>query len=1202
MADYMSMEIIDQELARAIKRPHAYGKSALVKQDSDEYAKVAAWFLGPKGENAELLYHLLDKSMQNHIDFRRTYFPDDPEYVTNEIKNNSAYTLAVGDMQKSLVELFGRLNLSVPFFSPRYQAHMNWDTVLPGSLGYIAAILYNQNNVATEGGPATSALEKEVGEDLCSLLGFNRDSSWGHITADGTIANLEAMWMARNLKFYPLSVWMLLKDNELPHKEEIVINVNYPEPAQVRLIDLTPWQLLNISGDQIVGLAQQIKDRCCPEKNMETISSWLHSYLIQNLGILGFNEKLSQHGMPIIKEMKAFVPATKHYSWPKAGTILGIGQDSVVGIPVDDNCRMDLKILGNELSKCVEDEVPVLMVVAVIGSTEEGAMDDLESILELRDKYEINRQFKGLNFIIHCDAAWGGYLTTMIRDKRYKSYREGDGYVPALPLSDHAITQLSSIQFADTVTIDPHKAGFIPYPAGSLCYRNKAMREVITFNAAYIHSNPDTNMGIYGVEGSKPGASAAAVWMAHRTIPLNNTGYGRILGECMYSAKIYYCYWLTLASEEDNFLLEPLLPLPTAIKDDEGDIIAQGEEDIKAFIRSHIIGHSNEEIAADKDAMAALRQIGSDVLTNAFVVNIKDSNLYWNSSNLDDCKNLNIALFNEFSIIKAEKKDVPLILTLSELNSKPYKVALERICTRLNLDKPDQDDYSLNFLINTILDPWPTTHEYVNFITTAFKIKVKKIIDNPQKPSGRVFASQSRSRLPVDSGIKEPQDLVKAIPADLNCSRMFLLDVRSFTGYVEVSPSPQDYQNKLFYWFFESKRAAKDKDTGSIPLVIWLNGGPGASSLAGLFLENGPVHIRNDYLGTIKRNYHSWNDEAHLLYWDQPVGTGFSTTSDENIGYVKSEDELSEQFYTGLQGFFDLHKEYRACPLYITGESYAGKYIPFIASKISEKNKAADPSRRINLKGLAIGDGWMNPKLQTSEQIKYGFAMGFVDSKQREIAEAQYSVFCKSLEEGRMKDAFDQGTAVSDIVVKCGGKPNIYDVRRWKDLPLDNLKKYLDLPQLKDAIHLPQSAKWQFADSTGPVSDSLMNDMMADMTSILPGLVEEYRILMYTGNFDMSCGFTGTEIILSDMDWPGANDWRELYRRVWIDADPNNPRVLGYVKGTGNLMQVNIPNSGHLAAHDKPGICQKMIFNWLSNREFPGYDPLKEEPPKNLIG
>ena len=107
------------------------------------------------------------------------------------------------------------------------------------------------------------------------------------------------------------------------------------------------------------------------------------------------------------------------------------------------------------------------MVVAVMGSTEEGAIDDLSKILKIRKKLHSEC---GMWFNVHCDAAWGGYLASMIRDRSDKMalYAEEGGFVPVLPLSKHAHEQLSNICNADTVTIDPHKAGFIPDPAGSL--------------------------------------------------------------------------------------------------------------------------------------------------------------------------------------------------------------------------------------------------------------------------------------------------------------------------------------------------------------------------------------------------------------------------------------------------------------------------------------------------------------------------------------------------------------------------------------------------------------------------------------------------------------------------------------------------------------------------------------------------------------
>ena len=116
-------------------------------------------------------------------------------------------------------ELVDRLRGSVPFFSYRYQAHMLWDVTLPAVLGYLAAILYNQNNVAAEASPVTTQLEMEVGRDLCAharvhgSAGRRRSRAtassvvpWGHITCDGSVANIESMWAARNLKYFPVAL------------------------------------------------------------------------------------------------------------------------------------------------------------------------------------------------------------------------------------------------------------------------------------------------------------------------------------------------------------------------------------------------------------------------------------------------------------------------------------------------------------------------------------------------------------------------------------------------------------------------------------------------------------------------------------------------------------------------------------------------------------------------------------------------------------------------------------------------------------------------------------------------------------------------------------------------------------------------------------------------------------------------------------
>lgn len=110
-----------------------------------------------------------------------------------------------------------------------FQGHVNWDTAVPANIGYIASILWNQNNCAAEGGPMTTAYEIEAGSDLCEMIGLNRDQSMGHLVAGGSIANIEAIWVARNLKYYPVGLQeALLKDEKLRGAREYEVSYFMP--------------------------------------------------------------------------------------------------------------------------------------------------------------------------------------------------------------------------------------------------------------------------------------------------------------------------------------------------------------------------------------------------------------------------------------------------------------------------------------------------------------------------------------------------------------------------------------------------------------------------------------------------------------------------------------------------------------------------------------------------------------------------------------------------------------------------------------------------------------------------------------------------------------------------------------------------------------------------------------------------------------
>jgi glutamate/tyrosine decarboxylase-like PLP-dependent enzyme len=241
---------------------------------------------------------------------------------------------------------------------------------------------------------------------------------------------------------------------------------------------------------------------------------------------------------------KLLVPRSRHYSWPKAADILGIGQDSLVNIDVDESFRMEVDHLKETIEGLAAEETPVLGVVSVVGTTEEGAIDEVHQVAELRRQCEE----RGVGFYYHIDAAYGGYARSIFldQDNRFVEFDDLRGFLHEQgaiskdcdwPTRD-VYEAYRALPEADSITIDPHKMGYIPYPAGALAVKDKRLRDLVSYFAAYVFAQElnDTTpelLGAYILEGSKAGAAAAAVWTAHRTVPLNVTGYGKIIGRSM---------------------------------------------------------------------------------------------------------------------------------------------------------------------------------------------------------------------------------------------------------------------------------------------------------------------------------------------------------------------------------------------------------------------------------------------------------------------------------------------------------------------------------------------------------------------------------------------------------------------------------------------------------------------------------------------
>ncbi|KIJ59226.1 hypothetical protein HYDPIDRAFT_118758 [Hydnomerulius pinastri MD-312] len=169
---------------------------------------------------------------------------------------------------------------------------------------------------------------------------------------------------------------------------------------------------------------------------------------------------------------------------------------------------------------------------------------------------------------------------------------------------------------------------------------------------------------------------------------------------------------------------------------------------------------------------------------------------------------------------------------------------------------------------------------------------------------------------------------------------------RNWAGNIPVQR--QGHPNDtLFFWAFETSNGSFTEESDE-PWGIWLNGGPGSSSLVGLLFENGPIHISNDY--SLFENQYAWSTVADYVWIDQPVGTGFST-ADSN-GYIYDEDQMAGDFMGFLENFVKVFPNLATRPLHLTGESYAGMYIPYITKAYFEMENPP-----VNLARIAIGDG-----------------------------------------------------------------------------------------------------------------------------------------------------------------------------------------------------------------------------------------------------
>jgi glutamate/tyrosine decarboxylase-like PLP-dependent enzyme len=467
------------------------------------------YFLGPKSEQRQFLEETLQLVLNDHIFWRRNYFPKDPPPI--------AYSKAHGEKAWHFREVFftelfaliSDLKLDVPVFSPRYMAHMISETTLPSMVAYFATLLYNPNNVSSEASPVTIRHELEVGKQFARLFGYDDARSFGHLTSGGTIANYESLWYNKAGRFLPLAMEMAsrMEDGKTGQTggEDLFRTLNVPlDEVQLRLNDF-----LSYSAD--------------PEERWAS----LRKYLVSYVGDFSFKRMAERVWQSEWVEPVVIVPSTAHYSWSRAASLLGIGKNNFIQVAVDQEFRMVPEALDDALRECQRMRRPVWQIVAVAGTTEFGSVDPIDEIVAIRDAHSPN----GMYAPIHVDGAYGGYFSTMFIPGQTGVTLSSDVFSESLKRA------FKGIPGTDSVTVDPHKAGYTPYGAGSIILKHGFLKDLVAETAPYCLDREDTTqqespspqLGKFILEGSKPGAVAAAVWFSHKLIPLNLDGYGHQL-------------------------------------------------------------------------------------------------------------------------------------------------------------------------------------------------------------------------------------------------------------------------------------------------------------------------------------------------------------------------------------------------------------------------------------------------------------------------------------------------------------------------------------------------------------------------------------------------------------------------------------------------------------------------------------------------
>jgi carboxypeptidase C (cathepsin A) len=280
----------------------------------------------------------------------------------------------------------------------------------------------------------------------------------------------------------------------------------------------------------------------------------------------------------------------------------------------------------------------------------------------------------------------------------------------------------------------------------------------------------------------------------------------------------------------------------------------------------------------------------------------------------------------------------------------------------------------------------------------------------------------------------------------------------TYAGFIPITLEPDNSSGSFFYWLVK-KRGERNNTT---PLVIWLNGGPGCSSMVGMMFENGPFTIESidgNSSYSLVTNPYSWNELVDVLYVEQPLTTGFSIPV-EGAQQIRDEAQIAHDFHNWYLSFISIFDEYQNTELYIAGESYAGAYIPWIAEHILKYQLKNPKEFQINLQGVFIGNGVIDMFLQMNSYAVYAYYHGLIPQDAKTRADDMMAL-CEQKTLGDLKHphGYLSDCGVFTFVLAAAGQPNQYNTGTFKQYTniVGNstvFERFMNDPIVQEAIHV----------------------------------------------------------------------------------------------------------------------------------------------------